>query len=152
MMSARSGHGVPNFKAMFRMQSLVLEATPEELESLITRAGALDVPDEVKRNLIGEFVGALAESDPKKASISRSSPHTSPSIKQARSNLEVLCDLRGGLSCIEQSNGLGFEFGAESSSGVHVFQWLSVLGNGPGFQHTSKRPSSPAESPTGLAK
>ena len=48
-------------------------------------------------------------------------------------NLEIPESAGGpGLSCIEQSNGLGFEFGAESSSGVHVFQWLSVLGNGPG--------------------
>lgn len=67
MMNAENGGGIPNFKAMFRVQSLILEASAEELENLIKKTGDLDVPDEVKRNLIGEFIGALAEHDPKKA-------------------------------------------------------------------------------------
>lgn len=62
------GQEIPNLKVMMRIQSLILEAEPDELIDLIQRAEALEnVPDEMKRNLIGELIGGLAELEPKRA-------------------------------------------------------------------------------------
>lgn len=62
--TARSGRS-PDLKAMIRLRSLLLEATPGELSDLIARAGTLDASDELKRELLGQFVDVLSEHDPR---------------------------------------------------------------------------------------
>ena len=64
---AKGGGQVPNLRAMLKMQKLILEATGDELKDLIGRTAELDVSDEVKGNMLEEFVGALADHDPQAA-------------------------------------------------------------------------------------
>ncbi len=67
-MRRAEGREIPSLKVMMRLQSLILEAEPDELVDLIQRAEALEnVPDDMKRDLIGELVGGLAEQDPRRA-------------------------------------------------------------------------------------
>lgn len=64
--SSRGGE-LANMKLMLQLRSLALESTAEELQALIEEAGSLEIPDQVKRSLIGELLGGLVEHDPEAA-------------------------------------------------------------------------------------
>ncbi len=60
-------NGMPDMKAMLKLQKTILELSPEELSALITDAGQLDLPAAEKDSLVMMLIQGLAESDPKAA-------------------------------------------------------------------------------------
>jgi hypothetical protein len=58
---------MPDLKAMLKLQKTILELSSEELSTLITDAGQLELPPGQRNNLVMMLIQGLSESDPQAA-------------------------------------------------------------------------------------
>lgn len=63
----RNGGGMPDMRAMLRMQRLLMDLSGEELCAQLDEIATLDLEDAAKKQLQGMILGVLAEKDPKLA-------------------------------------------------------------------------------------
>ena len=63
----RNGDGMPDMRAMIRLQRLILDMSADELCAQIDEIAGLDLDDMAKKQLQGMLLNALAEKDPKRA-------------------------------------------------------------------------------------
>ena len=63
----RNGGGMPDMRAMMRMQRLLMDLSAEELAAQLDEIAGLDIEDAARKQLQGMILGVLAEKEPKLA-------------------------------------------------------------------------------------
>jgi hypothetical protein len=66
IVAMRDGGGMPDMRAMIRIQRLILEMSADELCAQIDEIAALDLDDMARKQLQRMLINALAEKDPKR--------------------------------------------------------------------------------------
>jgi hypothetical protein len=64
LMAGMQNGTMPDLKAMLKLQKTILELSSEELSTLITDAGQLELPPGQRNNLVMMLIQGLSESDP----------------------------------------------------------------------------------------
>ena len=67
LMAGMQNGTMPDLKAMLKLQKTILELSSEELSTLITDAGQLELPPGQRNNLVMMLIQGLSESDPQAA-------------------------------------------------------------------------------------